>query len=998
MSGENLKGQLNGKDYWRSLNQLSDTPEFRDFVHQEFPAGASEMRDQVSRRTFLSLMGASLAFAGLAGCRKPVEKILPYVTAPENVIPGVPQHYATTMPLGLEAYGILVENHEGRPTKIEGNELHPATLGATDAWIQASLLGLYDPDRSQRILEKGNEKNWADFVQFWRSQLEKLTLNQGSGLAIVSESFSSPTLARLMAAFKTKYPQAIWATYEPVSTENEIEGMRLIAGRPLRVDRAFDKAQVVLALDSDFLKSEPGSVRAARGFAAARRIVSERDEMNRLYAVEGVYSLTGAHADHRLRLAPSKIPGFTAALALELNRQGLSLSVAPQLAGFGNHSFDQNWLKAVAADLLQHRGSSIVCAGQRQPVAVHALVFAMNEALGNNNQTIMYRDYVDSALPSFSELETLVTKLNAGQISSVILLGGNPVHDAPADLSFKSALSKAENSVHLSLYRDETSRSATWHLPMAHYLESWGDARAFDGTASVIQPMIEPLFGGHSAIELLNLLVTGEDQRGYDIVRQTWQGLTTGVFESSWRRALHDGLLADSATPAIAVNTSPSNLAAAMMGLNPGGDGLEAVFALSPQVYDGRFVNNGWLQEMPHPVSKLTWDNCATISPATAKQLGLSSNDLVQLTANGRSIEVPVWILPGQADNTIGLELGYGRQKFGRVAEGAGFDVYPLRVSAGMHLATGVALTKVGREYELVSAQDHWSMEGRPLIREASLDDYRRHPNFAKEMVEHPPLESLWKERDYSEGYQWGMAVDLNSCTGCGSCVIACQSENNIPIVGKRQVAKGREMHWLRIDRYFSGSLDDAAMVHQPVMCQHCENAPCEQVCPVAATVHDKEGLNVMVYNRCIGTRYCSNNCPYKVRRFNYFNFTKDTPEIVRMAMNPDVTVRFRGVMEKCTFCVQRISEGRIKAKLENRTIKDGEVRSACQQACPTDAIVFGNVNDPGSRVNKIKAQNRNYAMMAELNVKPRLTYLAKIRNPHPDLASGAPETDGHHG
>lgn len=997
MNGEGMHNRITGKDYWRSLEQLADTPEFQEYVQKEFPEGASEMRDLVSRRTFLSLMGASLAFAGLAGCRKPVEKILPYVTAPENVIPGVPQHYATTMPLGLEAYGVLVENHEGRPTKIEGNELHPASRGGTNAFIQASILGLYDPDRSPRIVEKGVERSWVDFVTFWRQQQDKLAATGGAGLAVISESFASPTAARLAAALRAKYPQAQWATYEPISDENIFEGITLATGRALRPVYDYAKASVVLALDCDFLKTEADNISAARGFAAARRIASENDQMNRLYAAEGTYSLTGSMADHRLRVASNKIGALAAALALELNRQGLSLPVAGQLSKFSANDFDKNWLRAAATDLLAQRGKSIVCAGRRQPAAVHALVFAINEALGNLGATIEYREIVDAMLPQREQLATLTQQLAAGQINTLVMLGGNPLQNAPADLNFKSALAKVATTIHLSLYRDETSKAATWHVPMAHYLESWGDARSSDGTASVIQPMIEPLFGGHSSIEMLNLLATGEDKRGYDIVRETWTGLVSGAFEKSWRRTLHDGLLASSAAPAVAVTSTPSALAAAMSGLSDGRDELEVVFLPSTQVHDGRFVNNGWLQEMPHPITKLTWDNCAMIAPATAKQLGVKSGDVVQLTTGGRSVEIPVWIVPGQADNCLAIELGYGREEFGRVAEGAGFDVYPLRTTDAFWFATGVSLTKLGREYQLVSAQDHWSMEGRPLVREANIEDYRRHPKFAQEAVEHPPLESLWEERDYSQGYQWGMAVDLNTCIGCGTCVLACQSENNIPIVGKRQVNNGREMHWLRIDRYFSGSIEDAAMVHQPVMCQHCENAPCEQVCPVAATVHDKEGLNVMVYNRCIGTRYCSNNCPYKVRRFNYFNFTKDTPEIVRMAMNPDVTVRFRGVMEKCTFCVQRVSEGRIKAKLEDRTIKDGEVKTACQQACPTDAIVFGNINDPDSRVNKVKAQNRNYAMLAELNVKPRLTYLAKIRNPHPELA-GTPETGGHHG
>ncbi len=987
MSAEKLNGKLSGKDYWRSLDQLADTPEFQQFLQREFPEGASELRDSVNRRTFLSLMGASIALAGVAGCRKPVEKILPYVTAPENVIPGVPQHYATTMPFGTTAYGLLVENHEGRPTKIEGNELHPTTRGASSAFMQASILGLYDPDRSQRIIEKGAERSWDDFVAFWRKAFDKFSANQGAGLAVLSESFNSPSLARLAREFRTKFPLAIWVGYEPVSEENVYDGLRIALGHGAQPVYSFDKAEVILSLDSDFLKSEFDNVSAARGFGDGRRISSEMDSMNRLYVVESTYSITGSVADHRLRLSSSRIASFAVALAQELGNQGLNLPVATGLVSTGG-GFDAKWLKVVASDLMKSRGKSLVCAGYRQPAAVHALVVAINEALGNIGSSVSYVSSSDVQLSDRNGLAELVQKMSAGAVNTLVILGGNPVYNVTADMNFKSSLAKVENTINLSLYRDETAHAVNWHLPRSHFLEAWGDARSIDGTASVIQPMIEPLYGGHSDVELLGVLATGTDSRGYDIVRQTWSGLVTGSFEKDWRRVLHDGILTGSALPSAPITTDPGRIAGAMNAVSKPEGGLEVVFAASPQLFDGRFANNGWLMEMPHPITKITWDNVAMISIATAKRLGLKSGDLIQLSVGGRSLEVPVWQIPGHADDSITVELGYGRTSVGRVGDKVGFDVYALRGSDAPDIATGASVTNVNREYFIACAQDHWSMEGRPLVREANLEDYRKDPKFAQEMVEHPPLESLWDEHSYKEGYQWGMAVDLNSCTGCGACTLACQSENNIPIVGKRQVSKGREMHWLRIDRYFAGEVEEAEMVHQPVMCQHCENAPCEQVCPVAATVHDKEGLNVMVYNRCIGTRYCSNNCPYKVRRFNYFNFTKDTPEVVKMAMNPDVTVRFRGVMEKCTFCVQRISEARIKSKLESREIRDGEITTACQQACPTRALTFGNINDPNSVVNKKKAQNRNYAMLAELNVKPRLTYLARIRNPHPELST----------
>ena len=649
MSDNKLNGKLTGKDYWRSLDQLADTPEFKEFLHREFPEGASEMRDSVNRRTFLSLMGASIALAGVAGCRKPVEKILPYVTAPENVIPGIPQHYATTMPLGTTAYGILVENHEGRPTKIEGNELHPSTQGASNTFMQASLLGLYDPDRSQRIMEKNAERSWADFVSFWRTQFDQYSVNQGAGLAILSESFNSPTMARLMREFKAKFPLAVWATYDAVSNENVTSGMRIAYGASLQPVYSFENAEVVLSLDCDFLKTELDNVSASRGFGSGRRLTTENDSMNRLYVVESTFSLTGSSADHRLRIPSSQIPAFAMALANELRNQGLSLAISTSSGG----GFDAKWLKVVASDLLKARGKSLVCAGYRQAPAVHALVAAINEALGNVGTSVSYVEPADVAQPSRSELIALLSKASAGQLKTLVVLGGNPLMNAPADLSFDAAISKIENTIHLSAYRDETSHAVKWHVPMTHYLEAWGDARSSDGTASIIQPMIEPLFGGHSGIEMLSLVVSGEDLRGYDIVRKTWESILPGAFEKSWRKVLHDGLLENSALTPVTASVDVGRISAAMSEVSAADSVLEVVFAVSPQVYDGRFANNGWLMEMPHPITKITWDNVAMISIATAKQLGLKSGDLVQLTVGGRSIELPVCHVPGHADNSV---------------------------------------------------------------------------------------------------------------------------------------------------------------------------------------------------------------------------------------------------------------------------------------------------------------------------------------------------------
>ncbi|MEW5702331.1 MAG: TAT-variant-translocated molybdopterin oxidoreductase [Candidatus Zixiibacteriota bacterium] len=980
---------VNGRAYWRSLDERAVSPEFRRFVEREFPEGASELSDPISRRRFLNLMGASLALAGLAGCRRPVEKVIPYVIPPEELVPGVPQFYATTMPLGTSAYGVVVESREGRPTKIEGNSLHPATRGRTNALLSASILSLYDPDRSSRVLERGAERTWDEFVVFWRTRLAHFRTRGGAGLAVLSEASTSPTLAALKAEFHRQFPEARWAAFEPVSDENIDAGIALATGRDLRPDYHYDRARVILSLAGDFLLTESESIAATAGFADGRRISSPQDEMNRLYVVEGGYSLTGTMADHRLRVTDGGMTAFVVALAAELATRGVVVAGVSESRN-ATDRFDRAWLGAVADDLVSNRGRSLVVAGRRQPPIIHALVYAINEALGNVGQTVEYREPVDVILPSNSQLMDLVGTMRHGEIETLAIIGGNPVYAAPADVDFGNALTKVAESIHLSPHVDETSQHCTWHIPRAHYLESWGDARAADGTAGVIQPLIEPLFNGRSEIELARVLVDGRDRRGYDLVRDTWQRLLPPAdFDAAWHRVLHDGLLPGSGSPAVAASLDRDALTSALASeaTGPADDGsLELLISPSATVYDGRFANNGWLQELPDPVTKLTWDNAAVVSPASARRLQVANQDVVSISRAGHSVDLPIWIIPGHADNCISLTLGYGRTACGRVGTGVGVNVAALR-SASVGGVIRAQVAKTGRTYPVATTQNHWSMEGRPIVREATLEEFRAHPHFAAEAVEHPPLKSLWKEHSYDEGNQWGMAIDLNACTGCGACTVACQSENNIPIVGKEQVARGREMHWIRIDRYFSGDENNPEVVHQPMACQHCENAPCEQVCPVAATMHSQDGLNMMTYNRCIGTRYCSNNCPYKVRRFNFFNYTKDTPEVQRMAMNPDVTVRFRGVMEKCTYCVQRISRVRITAKDHDRAIVDGEIVTACQQACPAQAIVFGDVNDPNSKVSEMKRRQRRYEVLAELNVKPRTSYLAKLRNPNPKLA-----------
>ncbi len=981
-----ISNQQNGKNYWRSLDHLAETPEYKDFLHREFPKGAAQFDNSWSRRKFLTLMGASMAMAGLASCRRPVEKIVPYVNRPEDLTPGVPQYYATTMPFGDHSYGLLVESIDGRPQKIEGNKLHPSTEGTSNAIMQAQTLALFDNDRARYVTNKGEQKSLAEFALMWGALYEEFKKNSGEGLAVLSSAFSSPTLARLAASFKKTFPKAQWVSYEPVSDQNIYDGLQIAYGMSVRPLHSFDRAEVILSLDSDFLMTESNNVINARNFAKGRKVETENDQMNRLYVVESSYSVTGTNADHRQAVKCSQVGQFALALAGELASQGINILGQSATA----HNF--KWVTELARDLVRTRGKCLVVAGRKQPSFVHALVAAINEQLGNVGRTVSYIKPADVAYSDIQGLKNLADNMNAGKISTLVMLGANPAYNAPADLNFEAALPKVINTIQVSNYFDETSKHVGWHLPQAHFLESWGDTRSFDGTAAIIQPLIRPLFESISDVEMFGLLTDGKITNGYDLTRQTWQNLVSSIdFESGWRRALHDGVLANSAINATTVklnaaavanhfNSNPPNA-------NDDNNSLEIVFQVSPHIHDGRYAGISWLQELPHPLTKITWDNAALISSAVADRLGVSNNDVVKLDFNGQTLELSAWVQPGQASETVVVDLGYGRNGITRVSDDAGGDVYPLRSSSALNFANGLTLTKTLSRRELSCTQDHWSMHERPIIREASLEEYRRHPEFAKEMVEHPPLESMFKEPLYDKGYQWGMTVDLNSCIGCNACTIACQSENNIPVVGREQVNNGREMHWIRLDRYFTGSVEDPQAVHQPVLCQHCENAPCEQVCPVAATMHDSEGLNVMVYNRCIGTRYCSNNCPYKVRRFNFFNYTKDYDELLKMTQNPDVTVRSRGVMEKCTYCVQRITAGKKAAKKEKRDVKDGEIIPACQQACPVDALTFGNINDPNSEVSRRKKFNRNYNLLEELNVQPRTSYLAKIRNPNPEIS-----------
>ena len=998
-----------GPEYWRSLEELAATQEFQELLHREFPQSASDWMDPVSRRGFLKFMGASLALAGLGGCVSPPEEtIVPYVRPPEEIVPGKPLFFATAMTLGGFARGLLAESHMGRPTKVEGNPKHPASLGATDVFAQASILSLYDPDRSHTITVGGKITTWEAFAAAVGSELEKQRPGTGAGLRLLTETVTSPTLASQLRSLLAAFPAAKWHQYEPAGRDAVRAGARLAFDEAVETHYQLDKAEVVLALDADFLCTGPGCVRYARDFADRRKAWGRDVRMNRLYVVESCPTSTGTMADHRLAMRAGEVEAFARAVAQGVGiLQGASEATAP--AAYAK------WIAALVKDLRAHRGSSLVIAGERQPPAVHALVHAMNHALGNVGSTVIHTDPVEAnPVDQADSLRSLVEDMDAGKVELLVILGGNPAFAAPADLRFAERLARVKHSIHLSPYDDETSRLCQWHIPETHSLEAWGDARAFDGTATIIQPLIAPLYGGKSAHDVLAVLQGQPNRSGYEIVRDHWKSRYRGAdFESFWRTALQEGTVAGTAMrpktvslrkgiggpttgdggpglPALSAvpgTAQAGATAAAQAGTGDGG--LELVFRPDPTIWDGRFANNGWLQELPKPLTKLTWDNAALMSPATAKRLHLSTGDVVELRHGGRTVRAPVWITPGHAVDTVTVHLGYGRTRAGRLGTGVGFNAYAIRTAAAPWFASGLTIRKTGERYPLATTQEHHSMEGRHLVRAGTLAQYQTHPAFAREMGEEPtPEDSLYPRIAY-EGYAWGMAIDLSACTGCNACVVACQAENNSPIVGKDQVARGREMQWIRIDRYYQGGPDNPKMYHQPVMCQQCENAPCEPVCPVGATVHSSEGLNDMVYNRCVGTRYCSNNCPYKVRRFNFLRFQDFETPSLKLMRNPNVTVRSRGVMEKCTYCVQRINAARIEAEKENRSIRDGEIQTACQQACPAQAIVFGNINDASSRVAKLKAERLSYGLLAGLNTHPRTSYLAKLTNPNPEIEKG---------
>ena len=986
-----------GPEYWRSLEELAGSPEFQEALHREFPKGASEWLDSVSRRGFLKVMGASLGLAGMTGCvRLPMEPIVPYVRQPEGVIPGRPQYYATAITLGGYANPVLVESHLGRPTKIEGNDLHPASQGGTDIFTQASLLGLYDPDRSQSVISLGDQRSWGAFLSAIRGPLSAQKALQGAGVRILTTTITSPTLADQLRNFLKVYPQAKWHVYDPVNRDNVLEGAKMAFGQPVETRYDFSKADVIVSLDADFLCAGfPGNTRYIRDFAARRD--PDKGAMNRLYVIESTPSSTGAKADHRLPVKASDIERFVGLLVMGGHHLREVGSQNPVVTNAGLTEEQFRFMAALEVQLGKPSGNSVIITGDHQPPTLHAFAHALNRAQGNVGKTVFYTDPVDANPVNQTEsLKDLVADMRGGKVDLLIILGGNPAYDAPVDLNFADALknSKVPLRVHYGLYQDETAELCQWHVPATHELESWGDGRAYDGTASIIQPLIAPLYGGKSPIEFVATLAGQADASGYDLVRAYWQKQHSGAdFEQFWRKSLHDGWIEGTAFSPKSVSAKAPDVASAA---KSGDNAIELNIRRDPTIWDGRFSNNGWLQELPKPMSKLAWDNAVLVGPKMAQRLNLAAKDVVELQLNGKKVRGAVWIQAGHPDNSITVTLGYGRTRAGRVGTGQGFNAYALRTSDAPWIASGVSIRKTGDIYQLASTQGMQSMEtpdgaSRPLVRETSLEEYRKEPKFAQE-EEVPKELSLYEPYPYDkEMYAWGMSIDLNKCVGCNNCILACQSENNIAVVGKEQTLLGRHMHWIRIDAYYQGDRDNPKAFFQPVPCMQCENAPCEVVCPVGATNHSTEGLNDMVYNRCVGTRYCSNNCPYKVRRFNFLLFQDwDTPQY-KMMRNPDVSVRSRGVMEKCTYCIQRINERRIDTETasvrEGKEIRIGdELQTACQQSCPADAIVFGNINDPNSRVSKLKGQNRNYSLLGELNTRPRTTYLAEVRNPNPEL------------
>jgi len=1025
-----------GQEYWRSLDELANTEEFQQYLQREFPMQAPRDMTPLSRRDFMRVMGATMALAGVGGCAyQPPEKIVPYVQQPELIVPGKPLYFATAYEHAGYAIGLLGETHMGRPIKLEGNPEHPASLGATNAFAQASLLQLYDPDRAQGVRFLGGPSTWDAFTGDMVARLNTLRKGGGAGIRIISAPFTSPTLTAQVQRFLNQYPGARICIHDPAGPN----GQRAVLGNAVPVYR-FDRAERILSLDSDFLSDEPGSVRYARDFADRRKVRDGHLEMSRLYVVESTPTITGTSADHRIGLKASLVEATARAIAAQLHAGGVG---SADMAGV-----PEQFVTAVVADLREHAGRSLVVPGAQASPAIHALAYAINTTLGNIGQTVTYREPIQAQFPGREATLAQVTgDINANRVDLLLVMGdANPVYSAPADVRFGDELTRAVKdagvegsglvAVRLGLHEDETADLCQWFVPQSHYLEGWSDCMAYDGTVTIQQPLITPLYASHTAHEVLSILTGQGDRPGYDIVREYWKSRLGSDFETAWRTALHKGIVSAAAPPAATLVPTVTVPAA-----TPATADLEVVFRPDPTIWDGSYANNGWLQELPKPLTQLTWDNAALMSPATMKHLGVNDHDMIEVTLEGRKLRLPAYKLPAHPDQTITVHLGYGRTRTGRIGKGAGFSAYKLRTAASPWGAPKIEVSKTGETYKLATAQMHFYMLGRGLVKTGSLEELREKPDEPHFMGhEHHKPSSMYDTRwpsdvlgEHEAGGEkgaihgengkiagapsrgrrepegpiaghpipaWGMVIDLNACIGCNACVIACQSENNISTVGKDQVMNNREMHWIRVSTYYTGDeANPQDPVFQPVACMHCEKAPCEPVCPVEATTHSPEGINEMTYNRCIGTRYCENNCPYKVRRFNYFQYADQKTPTIELMRNPDVTVRSRGVMEKCTYCVQRVNQARIEAEKEERTLVDGDVITACAQVCPTQAIIFGDINDKtsnkgkGSRVRQAKELPINYGLLTELNTHPRTSYLAKLRNPNPALTGSAGHT-----
>lgn len=1107
------------------LERMVASPEGQQLIDVEFQAALEGAQDGFSRRRWLQLMGASLAL-GAAGCRYQEDHIAPYAFRPVGRMPGVPVGYSTSLEFGGVAVPLRATSYDGRPIKLDGSRLHPDSTGGSDSFTQARILELYDPDRlrspQRREGERWVEISRSEFLSAGKALLSGADLK---GVAILAEPSSSPSRAVLQKEFEARGGR--WFEWTAVSDDNLRAGAKAAFGRPLRAHYALDQARVIVSLEADLLGLDPAGLKNSRNFVNGRDV--EHGRMSRFYVIESEFTVTGASADHRLAVPTSKIASLLASLAAEVAARKAGGAVDAALP------YRERVLAAMAQDLVDHAGKGVIVVGERQPPEVHALAHKLNADLGNLGTTVTFTEFAGGDRPSLAEQANgLISAIQAGDVRSLVILGGNPVYDFPAGLDLAAGLKGLQQCLHLTLYRNETSLLATMISDLAHGLESWGDGRAHDGSWCLAQPLIAPVFGAPSELEALASMMGSSPESGLDRVRATAAEVIAADFETVWAKSVHDGFVAGTAAAPVEAKANSISVPAADGSWNAAwsGGAVEVAFVTSRSVYDGRFANSAWLQELPDFITKIAWENAALVSPATAAKLGLVQNKLASIEVGGVKLELPVHVTPGQAEGTIAIEIGYGRTAAGRVGgdaaggvDSVGVNVAPARSLAHWHYCPDAKASNTGKVHTLASVQELWgtdktgadeiqrrmlidpvSGKRSSLIREGSYESFeaflKAHPpgdhgdghsaadhaareaNRGNESAQRGSLpvigsipltlvalqETEKKSEQGADGHsaadghaadghaadakghgdhghgggdhswpqgfalhhalkdltpgvsdpvtgvynrngdnKWGMSIDLNSCTGCSSCVTACQAENNIPIVGKWQVWRGREMHWLRIDRYFGTNLynkeaaaaGEIQVVHQPMTCHHCENAPCETVCPVAATVHSDEGLNDMVYNRCIGTRYCGNNCPYKVRRFNYLNYS-DAVTLIKypgadrlsesdralqnLMMNPEVTIRTRGVMEKCTYCVQRIQNVKIRAKNEQRKIGPNEITTACQDACPTGAIRFGDLLNPASDVAKAHANPRSYTVLEELNNRPRTKYLARVRNPHPAL------------